>query len=52
MNTDSMKMEAKTIPWGQRRGEDYYKRMIIPATWIGQSDKVVGGKYYKVMLKD
>lgn len=44
------KLEPKVIPNGPRRGELYYKKTIIPATWVGQSESIIGNKRYKVIL--
>lgn len=38
------------IPTGKRRGEIYYKKTYVPATWVGKSEAVVGNKRYKVVL--
>ena len=43
-------IEPQVIPAGQRRGELYYKRVNVPATWVGTSEKIVGNKRYKVIL--
>lgn len=40
----------KTIESGPRAGEKYYKKVVVPATWIGVSEKRVGNKIYKVIL--
>lgn len=47
---DGNEIEPKVIPAGPRRGEFYYKKMIVPATWIGPSEAVINNKLYKVML--
>ncbi len=44
------KLIAKVIPYGHRKGESYFKKVIVPATWIGSSETVKGNKRYKVLL--
>jgi hypothetical protein len=43
-------IEPKVIPNGPRRGEFYYKKTVVPATWVGPHEAVVGNKRYKVIL--
>lgn len=47
---DGYMIEPKTIPDGPRRGELYFKKTIIPATWVGPSESTIGNKRYKVIL--
>ena len=47
---DGKPVEPKVIPTGQRRGEYYYKRVDVPATWVGTSERIIGNKHYKVIL--
>lgn len=49
-NEDGEKIEPKIIPSGPRRGEVYYKKVLVPNTWVGPSQNQVGNKIYKVML--
>jgi hypothetical protein len=43
-------IEPKIIPFGPRRGELYYKKVDVPASWIGQSSKRTKNKIYRVVL--
>lgn len=47
---DGYMIESKMIPNGPRRGEPYYKKTVVPASWIGPSEAVVGNKRYRVIL--
>ncbi len=38
------------IPSGPRRGDLCYKKVIVPACWIGPQERRVGNKIYKVIL--
>lgn len=33
-----------------RKGKLYYKTVIVPATWVGNSEAIIGSKHYKVRL--
>ncbi len=43
-------IEPRAIPSGPRRGELYYKRIDVPATWIGPSESRRRNKIYRVIL--
>ncbi len=44
------KRVAKIIPYGPRKGEHYFKRVDVPAVWVGPTEKVKGNKFYKVLI--
>lgn len=43
-------LDKKVIPYGPRKGEMYYKKVTIPAVWVGPSENVVGKHRYRVLL--
>lgn len=43
-------IEPKTIPFGPRKGQIYYKHVDVPAVWIGQSENKKGHKHYRVLV--
>lgn len=43
-------IEPQPIPYGPRKGESYYKKVDVPATWIGATESRVGNKIYRVIL--
>lgn len=50
-NEKGEELPRKIIPYGDRKGEEYYKKIDIPATWIGPSEAVVGSHRYRVVLE-
>lgn len=49
-NENNEPIEPRIIPFGKRKGEPYYKHVIVPATWVGPSENTYGNKHYKVVL--
>lgn len=49
-NENNKPMEPKIIPYGKRKGEIYYKHLVVPASWIGPSENTFKNKRYKVIL--
>jgi hypothetical protein len=47
---DGKPLPKKTIPIGPRKGQSYYKYVIIGPTWVGPSKNVYKNKHYKVIL--
>lgn len=47
---DGSILDPKIIPYGPRKGEPYYKKIIQPAIWIGPKENVVGNHRYRVIL--
>ena len=45
-----MPIEPKVIPAGPRKGQLYYKKVDVPAQWIGASEKQIGQTFYRVCL--
>ena len=43
-------LEQKIIPYGRRKGELYYKKINVPAIWIGPTENIVGNHRYRVIL--
>lgn len=41
---------ARVIPSGPRKGQTYFQKQIIPATWIGPSSGQDDKHYYRVIL--
>ncbi len=49
---DGKPIEPKPIPWGKDKGILYYKKRIVSASWVGQSEAIVGNKRYRVVLNN
>lgn len=47
---DGRLLDQKVIPYGNRVGERYYKKTLIPAHWRGPSKARVGNHIYRVIL--
>lgn len=43
-------IEPKVIPYGSRVGQLYFKKIRIPAIWVGASEVKKGNKIYRVIL--
>lgn len=43
-------IDPQEIPYGPRKGQPYFKKIDVPATWIGPTQSQVGNKIYRVIL--
>ncbi len=43
-------IKPSIIPYGKRKGQEYYKEIDVPAIWVGPKEAIINGKRYKVRL--
>lgn len=47
---DGNPIEPKIIPFGDRKGEPYYKHVIVPPVWVGPRKSYYKNKHYEVLI--